>query len=309
MNILNRSMKPATRQPVALSAKSPSIDLPSEMRAAMDAVTASLDARRAVDEAIARNLAEQAQAEAECEQAAEALTELDVAAALATDPVAIKSMPAQVEGARRRHDEAAQKVARIGRLKVALAQKAREADDRLRGDRTLFQIEAQAHAQRLIAELGLELREAAKPLVAVLLKLHGATYGLGIGRAMVGLLEEVSIPSAIYGEQPIVKGSRFTDDDGKSVDLAQAWQDAPEAAALASAMQPYADLRRRLAAHQDYRDPPPPPKVQAETSRRNREAIARERQIEIENERLRAEAEAARPRAVPRTWTETRGVY
>ncbi|MCB8877593.1 hypothetical protein [Acidisoma silvae] len=299
MGILNRQVKPDR----AVETMTSSVDLPAEMRAAMAAVTGTLDARRAVDDAIARNLAEQSTAAAELEQASAALTELDLAAALETDLAVLKTLEPKVDAARRAHDEAAQKVARIARLRVALAEKAREIDGRLAGDRTLFQIEAQAYGQQLIAVLGTELREAAKPLLAVLLKLHAATYGLGSGRSMVGLLEEVRLPSAVWGEQPLIAGSRSVGDDGTPIDLAQAWQDAPEAAALAGAMQSYAELRRRLAAHQDYREPTPPPRVHEQPTYQSKDSIERARRTEIENERRRAAAEAARPKAQPNSWT------
>jgi hypothetical protein len=298
MGILNRA-KPSHQTEVEAHA-SPAV-IPIEMRRAMDAVAATLDARRSVDEVIARNGADRLAAAAEHEAAAEALAELDIALALETDTAQAQALGTKTEAARKALYDAGLNMQRVDRLGLALIQKAKELDERLRHDRIAYQIEVAAYGQALLINVTAELRIAAQPLIAALAKGHAVAAGLGVLRS-IRALEEVSLASPAHNEPPILQGSKFSNERGEMIDLAEAWTEIPEAAEIYEAMRPYTDLRRRLAGHHDYREPAPPAKVH-ERAIENSAASERARRIEIENERIRADAEAARPRARPNSWS------
>jgi hypothetical protein len=110
----------------------------------------------------------------------------------------------------------------------------------------MFQMEAGAQAQVVFERLAAELREVAKPVLAVLRKAYAASAGFGMGAAMVQLLDAIQIPSLIANEPPLINGFRATDEGGNTINLQSAWRDDPSAAAIASALQPLHDIRCRV---------------------------------------------------------------
>jgi hypothetical protein len=272
--------------------------LPPELRAAIDAVSADLETRASIDEAIARKAGDHDLAVEASREADAALAEIEVALALETDDGAAKNLEAAAETARKRQFEAVIQLQRVGRVTQALVAKAIEADERLKHDRQLLQMEAGAKAQIVLDRLAGELREAAKPVLAVLRKAYATSAAFGIGGAMVQLLDAIQIPSLIANEQPLINGFRATDEGGNMINLQSAWRDDPTAASIATALQPLSDIRRRVGSHTDYKAAQSAPTKYVSRSNSS-DTIERAHRTELKNEERRVAAEAARPLVPP----------
>ncbi|WP_284946736.1 hypothetical protein [Acidisoma cladoniae] len=254
MGILSKA-RPAELAPTVSVRHAP--EMHPELIAAMAAVSADLDARKAIDQAIERNVGELGQAEEQSRAADMALAALEVDLAVETDISKVAALEAKANAARAAQLDATIKVQRVARMRQAFGVKARETDERLKHDRAALTREVQGQAQVVFSELSFGLREAAEPLVAHLRKVHAAATAFGLHAALVQLLDSFAVPSLIANEPPIIAGYFVRGPSAERVDLSSAWRDDPEACAIVETMQAYAELRQRLAQHQDYREPPP----------------------------------------------------
>jgi hypothetical protein len=282
------------REMLAAPAPDSSFAMPADLQRAIAAVDADLDARRSIDEALARQAGAHDRATRESQEADEKLADLEVALALGGGDTASP----RLEDARNKQREALDTLRRVTRVTATLQVKAAEADESLRRNKVLLQTEVGAQADEVFSQLSDELRTAAEPLIAVLKKAYGIGSGFGLSGALIRQLDAVSLPSLIANEAPLLAGHRTYSSTGTQTDLTSAWREDPVAAAMHEALRPLAEVHRRAAAHVDFKVPA----VRADRYAHLHATparIEREREIENENARRRAEAEAARPRVQP----------
>ena len=242
--------KPSTK-PAVNASFAPTPDV---LEASAALVTA-LEARGRVDAAITKNAAER-HASNETRAHAEADVErIELALALAEDGAKITELEHAAGVARIAAQAAATAVDRADRLQGALHSRAPLADAEITTAQATFQAALGGFGRITTLAFAAEVHAATQPLIAVLLRGHALAAAIGSLSPQAGVLADILVPSPAPSEPPIITGAHI---DG--ADLAVAWRSDPSASALAEIMAPLTDLRRRVAGHRAFVQPPAPSK-------------------------------------------------
>ena len=231
--------------------------IPADLQEASAALVTALDARSRVDTAVARNSAER-QASNGLRTAAEAEVdrlELALALALAIEGAETTSMEHAADSARTAAQDATTALDRATRLQGALYARAPLADAEITTAQATFQAALGGFGRITTLAFAAEVHAATQPLIAVLLRGHALAAAIGSLSPQAGVLADILVPSPAPSEPPIITGAHI---DG--ADLAVAWRSDPSASALAEIMAPLTDLRRRIAGHLAFVQPPAPAK-------------------------------------------------
>ncbi|HUW37542.1 MAG TPA: hypothetical protein VMV91_09425 [Rhodocyclaceae bacterium] len=228
--------------------------LPTDVIAAMAAAEAALGAGPKIADAITRNIKDIETARAEFEVAADVLAKAEATMALADDEPAAKKLEREAIKFGEVAEEKRQRVGRLERIGKALKAKALESDLDVSQARDALRDAANNLTTDLVQTISAEIAEAAKPLLAVLLRAHALNNTLPdreLGRA----LGDVMIPNPASWQHPFLQTYRMFV-DGKVEDQLQTWRNDPAAKALHDALLPVKNAMLQLSKHAERPIPP-----------------------------------------------------
>lgn len=146
-------------------------------------------------------------------------------------------------------------VQRRQRTTEALCRMAAEVDGRIEEARAMIEVERGIFASEATERYRVDLNEALKPLIAVLMRgkaLNARLRGTGIVR----FLSEIVVPDPLdaAGFAPLID-YRSAQLDGQRIDLETEWQRDPTSLAISDGMQALTDASSKLSAHKPFVHP------------------------------------------------------
>jgi len=183
-------------------------------------------------------------------------------------------------------------ISRAEMIKAALTKRAVDADAAVIEARTAYTAEMAAFSNIAQHALRGELEKAAATLAPVLAKAH-ALASMRVMQFQHPIFESV-IHNAEHGVPAILQNSKIATPDGGLLDLAADWREFPAAASLGGSVQHLCDLARRAQSHTAFKPPTAKTEAPYEVDPRNRWAA--------EQNRIAEEAEAAAAAPPPKPW-------
>ena len=180
-------------------------------------------------------------------------------------------------------------ISRAEMIKAALTKRAVAADAAVIEARTAYNSEMATFSNIAQHALRIELEAAAAALAPVLAKAH-ALASMRVMQFQHPMFESV-IHSAEHGTPAILQNGKMATPSGEILDLQTEWRNFPAAASLGASVQPLYDLARRAQSHTAFTPPTAKTEAPYEVDPRNRWAV--------EQNRLAEEAEAAAAAAAP----------